>query len=110
MSQRKSNALAASSTAIALTISSAFSDVQDASSDGVVVPGRDTAWKAAYGAARMAVEITKESADMFPPLKAVAGAMSVLIRNYDVGVVLMNWTSPYPIPPCSSKHQIIWTG
>ena len=32
----------------------------------------------------MAVEITKESADMFPPLKAVVGAVSVLIKNYDV--------------------------
>ena len=32
----------------------------------------------------MAVEIAKESTDMFLPLKAVVGALSVLIRNYDV--------------------------
>jgi hypothetical protein len=32
----------------------------------------------------MAVEITKESSDMFLPLKAVVGALSVLIKNYDV--------------------------
>ena len=32
------------------------------------------------------MEIAKESSDMFPPLKAVAGALSVLIRNYDVSV------------------------
>ena len=38
----------------------------------------------AYGAARMAIEMAKESSDMFPPLKAVAGAVSVLIKNYDV--------------------------
>ena len=34
----------------------------------------------------MAVEITKESSDMFLPLKAVVGAVSVLIKNYDVSV------------------------
>ena len=32
----------------------------------------------------MAVEIAKESTDMFLPLKAVAGALAVLIKNYDV--------------------------
>jgi hypothetical protein len=38
----------------------------------------------------MAVEITKESSDMCLPLKAVVGALSVLIRNYDL--------SPPPAP------------
>jgi hypothetical protein len=33
----------------------------------------------------MAVEIAKDSSDMFPPLKAVMVALSVLIKNYDVG-------------------------
>ena len=88
--KRDPKALAASSTALALTIGSAFSDLQDASSDGGDVPGRDMAWKAAYGAARMAVEVTKESSDMFPPLKAVVGAVSILIRNYNVCVLFMN--------------------
>ena len=32
----------------------------------------------------MTVEIAKESSDMFLPLKAVAGALAVLIKNYDV--------------------------
>ena len=32
----------------------------------------------------MAVEIANESADMFLPLKAVVGALSVLLQNYDV--------------------------
>ena len=35
----------------------------------------------------MAIEITKESSDMFLPLKAVVGALSVLIRNYDVSLI-----------------------
>ena len=32
----------------------------------------------------MAVEIANASSDMFLPLKAVVGALSVLIKNYDV--------------------------
>ena len=39
---------------------------------------------AAYGAAKIAIETTKESSDMCLPLKAVVGALSVLIKNYDV--------------------------
>lgn len=45
---------------------------------------KESGWKTAYGAARMAVEIAKESSDMLLPLKAVVGALSVLIKNYDV--------------------------
>ena len=33
----------------------------------------------------MAIEIAKDSSDMFPPLKAVMVALSVLVNNYDVG-------------------------
>jgi hypothetical protein len=75
----------ASSTAIALSIGSAFYGTRDTSSDGATVRERDTGWRTAYDTARMAIEITKESSDIFLPLKAVAGAISVLIKNYDVG-------------------------
>jgi len=85
-SQRDSRVLAASSTAIALSIGLAFSNIRDPSSDGATIQGNDTGWKTSYGAVRMAVEIAKESSDMFLPLKAVVGAMSVLIKNYDVSV------------------------
>ena len=85
-SQRDPRAIAASSTAIALSISSAFCDTRDTPSDGANVRGRDTGWQTAYTAAKMAVEIAKESSDMFLPLKAVVGAISVLIKNYDVSV------------------------
>jgi len=44
----------------------------------------DSAWRTAYSTARMMVNVTKESSDMFLPLKAVVGALSVLIKNYDV--------------------------
>jgi hypothetical protein len=85
-SRRDLRAVAASSTAIALSIGSAFHDVRDVSSDGAAVQGRDAGWQTAYAAIRMAVEIAKETSDLFLPLKAVVGAMSVLIKNYDVSV------------------------
>ena len=44
----------------------------------------DSAWQTAYSTARMVIGIAKESSDMFLPLKAVVGALSVLIKNYDV--------------------------
>ena len=47
-------------------------------------PSKESGWKTAYGTARIAVEIAKESSDLFLPLKAVVGALSVLIKNYDV--------------------------
>ena len=83
-SRRDSRALAATSTAIALSLGLPLHDIHDTSSDGAIVQGRNMGWQAAYGAARMAVEIAKESSDMFPPLKAVVGAVSILIKNYDV--------------------------
>ena len=79
-SRKGYGALAASSTAIALSIGSAFK--HDAT-----VQRRDIGWQTAYDAVRMAVEITKESSDLCLPLKAVVGAISVLIKNFDVGVV-----------------------
>ena len=82
--QGDSKALAISSSAIALSIASPFYDTRGAPSDGDTVQGKDTSWQIAYDTARMTIEITKESSDMFLPLKAVAGAISVLIRNYDV--------------------------
>ena len=86
MSRREPRALAASSIAIALSIGSAFSNILDAPSDGAAVQARDANWQTAYGVARMAVEMAKESSDLCLPLKAVLGAISVLTKNYDVSV------------------------
>lgn len=82
-SKKDTKALAFSSCAIALSIVSPSCDLSDAAFNG---PGssKESGWRTAYGAARMAVEITKESSDMFLPLKTVVGALAVLIRNYDV--------------------------
>lgn len=85
-SRKKSKALVLSSASIALSIGSAFSNTQDTPSDGDTGRGRVSGWQTAYAAAKIAVEITKESSDMFLPLKAVVGAMSVLMQNYDVSV------------------------
>ena len=85
-SQRDPKTLVASSTAIAPSISSAFRDIRGTPSNDTTARGKDTGWQTAYDAAKIAIEITKESSDMFLPLKAVVGAISVLIKNYDVGV------------------------
>ena len=81
-SRRKPGALVVSSAAIALSISSAFSDNRDASSDGRVI-ARGTAWGAAHSATKMALDVVKESSDSFIPLKAVTGALSVLMKSYN---------------------------
>ena len=80
---KKSGTFAALSTSIASAIGSSS---QGPSDTGVDQPGtsKESRWRIAYVTARTAVEIAKESADMLPPLKAVAGALSVLIKNYDV--------------------------
>ena len=80
-------ALAASSSFIALSIASPSCDPADNAADESG-SSNDSVWKTAYGAARMTVEIANASSDMFLPLKAVVGALSVLIKNYDVGP---NW-------------------
>ena len=76
-------ALAASSSAIALSIASPSCDPTDAV---INEPGssKESVWNAVYGAAKMAVEIAKDSSDMLPPLKAVMVALSVFIKSYDV--------------------------
>ena len=83
-SRRDPRALAVTSTAIALSLGIAIHSIDGASSNGATIRGKDTGWQTAYGAARVAVEIANESADMFPPLKAVVSAISTLIKDYDV--------------------------
>ena len=68
----------ASSTAVALP------NISDMSSGGATGQGWGTVWKAAYGGAKIAVETIKESSDLCPALRAVTGAISVLIKNCDV--------------------------
>jgi len=86
LSRGDSRVLAASSTAIALSIASPFYNIRETPNNDITTHGRDNGWQTAYGAARMAVEVAKESSDMFLPLKAVANAMSALIKNYDVSM------------------------
>ena len=76
-------ALAASTSAVALSIGSPSCDPTNTALDE---PGssKESCWGTAYEAAKIAVDIAKESSDMFLPLKAVVGALSVLINNYDV--------------------------
>ena len=79
-------ALATLSAGIALSIGSPVTDTRGTPSDGTTVQGMDAIRQTSYAVARMVVETTKESSDMFLPLKAVVGAMSVLMKNYDVSM------------------------
>ena len=47
----------------------------------------DSAWQTAYSTARMAIGVANESSNALPPLKAVVGALSVLIKNHDVSSI-----------------------
>jgi len=103
---RDVKALAASSFAVASSIGSPFlssnhpscsgeeratntSRLDNATIDQEPGPHQtaDSVWQTAYSTARMAVNITKESSDLCLPLKAVVGALSVLILNYDVSPI-----------------------
>jgi len=85
-SDRDSTALVATSSAIALSITSAFGDACDVPDDGAGDKGKDAGWRTAYATARMAVDVAKESSDMFLPLKAVVGAVSALMKHCDVSM------------------------
>ena len=76
-------ALAASTSATPLPIASPPGDSADTTLDE---PGssKESHWGTAYEAAKIAIDIANASSDMFLPLKAVVGALSVLIKNYDV--------------------------
>ena len=83
-------ALATLSAGIALPIGSPSNDTCGTPSDDTTVQGTDAVLQTTYAAVRMAVEITKESSDLCPPLKAVVGAVSTLMKNYDVSVLFAN--------------------
>ena len=81
-------ALAASSSAVALSTASPSCDPTDAAPDNPA-SSKESVLKAAYGAAKIAIDIAKDSSDVLPPLKAVMVVLSVLIKNYDVGLSLV---------------------
>ena len=85
-SRKESTALAVSSASIALTIGSAFSNLNTTPSDSTVDQARHRGWQTAYATAKIAIEVAKESSDVFLPLKAVVGAVSVLIHHCDVNM------------------------
>ena len=59
------------------------------SSDHTVDPGAEpdskSDWKStAYAAAELAINLVKESSDVFPPLKSVMGGLSAILDHCDV--------------------------
>lgn len=72
-----------SSSALALSIASPLCDPTDPTPDETG-SSKEVAWKTAFEGAKMVIEIANASSDMFLPLKAVVGALSVLMKNCDV--------------------------
>ena len=97
-------ALAASSSAVALAIASPLCDPTCKPSNE---PGssKESVWKAAYGGAKFAVEVANASSDMFPPLKAVVGALSIFIQNYDVSRSSASDPIDCPLFPTADRCQ-----
>jgi hypothetical protein len=107
--RRDSGALATLSAGIALSIGSPSNDSRSTPSDGATIQGTDAIRQTTYAVARMVVETTKESSDLCLPLKAVVGAVSVLMKNYDVSVLFINRTHTHPsLVSRSSKRQTMW--
>jgi len=84
--KKNSGALASLSAGIALSIGSPSNDTRGKSSDDATVGGMGALLQTTYPAVRMAVETAKYSSDLGVTLKAVVGAVSSLMRNYDVSV------------------------
>ena len=46
--------------------------------------GSGSNWKTAYATTKLAINLVKESADAFPPLKSVVGGLSAILDHCDV--------------------------
>ena len=58
-------------------------------------------WKStAYATTKLAIDLVKETSDAFPPLKAVAAGLSVILNHCDVSFV-----SPGPNDLWFSRHS-----
>ena len=56
--------------------------------DQKAAPESGSDWKStAYSATRLAIDLVKETSDAFPPLKAVAAGLSVILNHCDVSFV-----------------------
>ncbi|KAF9785208.1 hypothetical protein BJ322DRAFT_817690 [Thelephora terrestris] len=72
--------------ALANTIALAIASPSCGSSNPALdEPGssKESSWKAVYEPLKLAIDVANASSDMCLPLKAVVGALSVLVRNYD---------------------------
>jgi len=96
--RRDSKALAATSLAIA----PAFNDTRGTSSDGATAQGTDAIRQTTYAAVRTAVEVTKESSDLYFSLMTVVRAMSTLMRNYHVSTSC-SWSERF-LTLCPVSH------
>ena len=56
--------------------------------DQKAAPESGSDWKStAYATTKLAIDLVKETSDAFPPLKAVAAGLSVILNHCDVSFV-----------------------
>ena len=52
--------------------------------EGVKTHNEPSWMSAAYSSAKVVIDVVKESSDVFPPLKSVAGGLAAILKHYDV--------------------------
>lgn len=59
----------------------------------------------AHAPAKVVVDVVKESSDVFPPLKALAGGLIAVLKHYDVGPVSLSPSRMLIIAPASGGQS-----
>jgi len=52
--------------------------------EGVKTYNEPSWMSAAYSSTKVVIDVVKESSDVFPPLKSVAGGLAAIVKHYDV--------------------------
>ena len=76
---------------------SSFPKSSDHTADSGATPGNTSDWKSTYAATKLAINLVKESSDVFPPLESVVGGLSAILDHCDV----------LPTPPKSNEPQCL---
>ena len=73
--------------------------------DSRVAPENKPSWgSTAYATTKLAINLVKESSDIFPPLKSVVGGLSVILDHCDVEYIPLRL--PHPLYSQPSQQTI----
>ena len=66
----------------------------------------ESGWRStAYASAKVVVDVVKESSDVFVPLKSAAGALTVILKHYDVWCISSASSMILTITPASKGQS-----